>query len=195
MSTQRGNAQRTRPQAHQNTKAFKNDLHDSSSQTKLINNIDLSGVCERCKSILEWKIKYKKYKPLKAPKKCVKCEQKTVKKAYHTVCFPCAKLLNVCPKCGKNEKVIEKLISIEEQLKKDAELQKQIKLLSLRRRRTLLRYIDRLTKGTNSGFAVGEDEMRKLQEEVTKKMESLKINKDDVLDDLLDDLTDESDED
>ena len=33
--------------------------------------------------MLEWKIKYGKYKPLTVPGKCVDCLQKTVKHSYH----------------------------------------------------------------------------------------------------------------
>jgi len=49
---------------------------------------------------LEWKIKYKKYKMLKAAKNCNKCHNKTVKEAYHTVCQPCSGELAICPKCA-----------------------------------------------------------------------------------------------
>lgn len=99
MSTSKGNSVRTRPQKHQNRTSFKNDLHDTSHKTKAINSLDVNYVCSRCKSIIEWKIKYKKYKPLTAPRKCVKCEGKTVKYAYHVMCIPCVKDKKVCAKC------------------------------------------------------------------------------------------------
>lgn len=105
MSTARGNSNRNRPQKHQNRTVFKNDLHDSSHQTKLLNSLQISGVCKRCKDILDWKIKYKKYKPLTAPRKCVGCDQKTVKHAYHMLCKQCAKEKNVCAKCCKAAEV------------------------------------------------------------------------------------------
>lgn len=99
MSSQRGNANRTRPQKHQNRHVFKNDLHDTNIRTKRMNQIQITNVCNKCKSILEWKIKYKKYKVLKAPKCCNKCLQRNVKLPYHTVCHDCAKKLKMCPKC------------------------------------------------------------------------------------------------
>lgn len=105
MSTARGNSNRNRPQKHQNRTVFKNDLHDTSHRTKLINSLQINGVCQRCKDILDWKIKYKKYKPLTAPRKCVGCDQKTVKHAYHMLCTPCAKQKNVCAKCCKAAEV------------------------------------------------------------------------------------------
>lgn len=103
MSYQKGNTSRSRSQKYQNHTAFKNNLHDTSKKTKFINNIEVNDVCERCKKIIEWKIKYKKYKVLKVPMKCTKCGQKTVKHSYHNICLPCAKQNEICPKCRKKE--------------------------------------------------------------------------------------------
>uniref|UniRef100_A0A1E1WWN2 Putative hipothetical protein n=1 Tax=Amblyomma aureolatum TaxID=187763 RepID=A0A1E1WWN2_9ACAR len=103
MSTQPGNTSRTRGQKHQNATAFKNTLHDTSIHTKRILNTKTDNLCVRCKDIIEWKIKYKKYKPLTVPRKCVKCEGKTVKAAYHIMCSTCAQRLEVCAKCGDSE--------------------------------------------------------------------------------------------
>ena len=68
MSTKKGNNTK-KGQRHQNTKAFKNNLHDTSKKTKQINSLKVGGVCVRCREIIEWRKKYKKYKPLTAPKK------------------------------------------------------------------------------------------------------------------------------
>ncbi|XP_011825580.1 PREDICTED: uncharacterized protein C9orf85 homolog isoform X1 [Mandrillus leucophaeus] len=106
MSSQKGNVARSRPQKHQNTFSFKNDKFDKSVQTKKINAKLHDGVCQRCKEVLEWRVKYSKYKPLTKPKKCVKCLQKTVKDSYHIMCRPCACELEVCAKCGKKEDVV-----------------------------------------------------------------------------------------
>ncbi|ENN72914.1 hypothetical protein D910_01001 [Dendroctonus ponderosae] len=86
MSCQKGNTVRSRPQKYKNKTAFKNNLHDTSQRTKTINSISVGNVCQRCKDIIEWKIKYKKYKPLSQLKTCVKCGQKAISKAYHTIC-------------------------------------------------------------------------------------------------------------
>lgn len=73
MSTQRGGGEnRSRPQKHKNKFAFKNDLHDKTPQMKKINALNVAEVCERCKAQIEYKIKYKKYKPLSQAKTCVK---------------------------------------------------------------------------------------------------------------------------
>ncbi|KAM4850129.1 uncharacterized protein C9orf85 homolog isoform X1 [Urocitellus parryii] len=106
MSSQKGNVARSRPQKHQNTFSFKNDKFDKSAQTKKINQKLHDGVCQRCKEVLEWRVKYNKYKPLSKPKKCVKCLQKTVKDSYHIMCRPCASELEVCAKCGKKEDIV-----------------------------------------------------------------------------------------
>uniref|UniRef100_A0A8D8PN10 Uncharacterized protein C9orf85 homolog n=2 Tax=Cacopsylla melanoneura TaxID=428564 RepID=A0A8D8PN10_9HEMI len=103
MSTQRGNVNRTRPPKHRNVTAFKNNLHDTSKKIKVLNTMEFNNVCLKCKAILEWKVKYKKFKPIKAAKTCVKCNQKTIKEAYHTMCEKCAAEDKVCPKCGKDK--------------------------------------------------------------------------------------------
>ncbi|XP_027695017.1 uncharacterized protein C9orf85 homolog isoform X2 [Vombatus ursinus] len=71
MSSQRGNVARTRPQRHQNAFSFKNDKFDTSVQTKRINAKLHDGVCQHCKEVLEWRVKYSKYKPLSKPKKWI----------------------------------------------------------------------------------------------------------------------------
>jgi len=68
MSSRRGNNAK-KGQKYQNTKAFKNDLHDTSNATKQINSLVIGGVCARCREIIEWRRKFKKYKPLAAPTK------------------------------------------------------------------------------------------------------------------------------
>ncbi|XP_059128979.1 uncharacterized protein C9orf85 homolog [Peromyscus eremicus] len=106
MSSQIGNVARSRPQKHQNVFTFKNDKFDKSVQTKKINAKLHDGVCQCCKEVLEWRVKYSKYKPLSKPKKCVKCLQKIVKDSYHIMCRPCACELEVCAKCRKKEDIV-----------------------------------------------------------------------------------------
>lgn len=99
MSSSKGSNTRSRPQKHQNKTAFKNNLHDTSKKTKILNSLEVTGVCQRCKDVIEWKIKYKKYKPLAVPSKCVGCSQKAVKYAYHILCTKCASEKKHCAKC------------------------------------------------------------------------------------------------
>ncbi|XP_069694467.1 uncharacterized protein C9orf85 homolog [Periplaneta americana] len=189
MSCQRGNVKRTRPQKYKNKTSFKNDLHDTSQKTKQLNTIEIVNVCAKCKGILEWKIKYKKYKVLRAPKKCTKCEQKTVKNAYHIMCIPCADEHKVCPKCGKSEEIVKR--STPDQFKLDEEFQKLIKSLPERKRRTFLRYISQKEKKTD-----GEDskQSEKTKEEAMAKLQALRLGgeEDDDFDDF--DFSDDEDE-
>ncbi|XP_006627039.2 uncharacterized protein C9orf85 homolog [Lepisosteus oculatus] len=106
MSSQKGNVARSRPQKYQNTTAFKNNKYGTSIQLKKANAKVHDGVCQHCKDVLEWKVKYNKYKPLAQPRKCVKCLQKTVRDAYHIICKPCALRLELCAKCGKKEDIV-----------------------------------------------------------------------------------------
>ncbi|KAJ8006009.1 hypothetical protein DPEC_G00123810 [Dallia pectoralis] len=106
MSSQKGNASRSRRQKHQNTVAYKNDKYGASVQVKIANSKVHDGLCKRCKEVIEWKVKYNKYKSLTQPRTCVKCSQKTVKDAYHVICKPCAIKLELCAKCGKKEDIV-----------------------------------------------------------------------------------------
>lgn len=117
MSTSKGSSSRNRPQKYQNKTTFKNDLHDTSHRTKFLNSLEFTGVCKRCKEILDWKIKYKKYKPLTAPAKCVSCSQKTVKFAYHVLCSKCSSMKKHCAKCCKPFEVSIVLLHIYEYYK------------------------------------------------------------------------------
>ncbi|ESO05212.1 hypothetical protein HELRODRAFT_126884, partial [Helobdella robusta] len=99
MSCQRGNVTKCKRPKFMNKTAFKNNLHDTSDLIKRINELEVSSCCNRCKDVIEWKIKFNKYKPLSQPKKCVKCLQKTVKNSYYTVCLPCSEKQHICGKC------------------------------------------------------------------------------------------------
>uniref|UniRef100_A0A4W5QKD1 Guanine deaminase n=1 Tax=Hucho hucho TaxID=62062 RepID=A0A4W5QKD1_9TELE len=112
MSSQKGNASRSRGQKHQNTTAYKNDKYGASVQVKIANSKVHDGLCQRCKEVIEWKVKYNKYKSLTQPRTCVKCSQKTVKDAYHVICKPCALKLELCAKCGKKENIVIPLLSL-----------------------------------------------------------------------------------
>lgn len=100
MSSQRGNCAKSGPQKHQNTKAYRNDLHRKDKTIKVLNSLQIAGCCKRCKEVIEWKIKYNKYKPLTRPKKCVKCLQKNVTNSYFIICQNCIESQNLCGKCA-----------------------------------------------------------------------------------------------
>ncbi|XP_059406903.1 uncharacterized protein C9orf85 homolog [Carassius carassius] len=119
MSSQTENVSRSRGQKHQNVTAFKNDKYGASAQVKKAKSKVRDGLCQHCKDVLEWKVKYNKYNPLTQPRKCVKCLQKTVKDAYHIICKPCALKLELCAKCGKKEEFVIPLDKKEEEEVKD----------------------------------------------------------------------------
>ncbi|XP_074993596.1 uncharacterized protein C9orf85 homolog isoform X3 [Calonectris borealis] len=80
MSSEKGNVSRTRPQRYQNARAFRNDKYDTSARRKKINAKLHDGVCQHCKGILEWRVKFSKYKLLSKPKKC------SANPLFRTVC-------------------------------------------------------------------------------------------------------------
>jgi hypothetical protein len=68
----------------------------------------IEGVCTKCRLKVEWRFKYDKYKPLKNPGSCQDCHNKTITKAYRTLCDPCAKRRHVCSSCCLAETAPEK---------------------------------------------------------------------------------------
>ncbi|CAN0006873.1 unnamed protein product, partial [Phaeothamnion confervicola] len=98
MSTRKGGETSRKPK-HQNEFAFRHN--PKSKKTLKILAMPNEGLCRRCHAKVEWRKKYRKYKPLKNPASCNECRQKTVRAAYHTKCGPCAKAKRVCPGCGE----------------------------------------------------------------------------------------------
>lgn len=172
MSSQKGNINRSRPQKYKNRSSFKNNLHDTSHTTKFINSIQVSDVCVRCKEIIEWKIKYKKYKPLTQPTKCVKCEERTVRKAYHVLCRECGKKLKLCTKCCKPKEIIPSEPDKVEQIKLDQGMQQLLQSLPERKRRTFLRYMNKKSKDP-----ISEENTTEVQKkDLVDKLNALKVD-------------------
>lgn len=72
-----------------------------------------------------------------------RCNQKTIKRAYHVLCRPCAKEERVCAKCCKSSQEVEiepTAPTQEEENKLKMELEQLIKSLPERKRRTYLRF-------------------------------------------------------
>uniref|UniRef100_A0A182R5Q6 CG8675-PA n=1 Tax=Anopheles funestus TaxID=62324 RepID=A0A182R5Q6_ANOFN len=193
MSSKRGDTHRTRAQKHKNTYAFKNNLHDKHTPLiKLITNLNVCEVCEHCKGVIDWKIKYRKYKPLTQPKSCSKCGERKVKRAYHVICRECALASRCCAKCLKSAdeaSIIPPEPTEQEQVKLKAEMDQLIKSLSERKRRTFLRYMNRGQKKKQKGDEYDSDEdeserqkkkltaeMPRTREELLQKIEQLKLS-------------------
>ena len=78
-----------RAPAHQNTFAYKHN--PNSKKTAKILDLPNVHVCQRCHDKIEWRKKYRKYKPRTQPGKCNICLQRRVMAAYHTICDKCTK--------------------------------------------------------------------------------------------------------
>ena len=93
--------------------------------------------------------RYGKYKPLKQPAQCTRCAEKRVKSSYHILCDVCVKETGVCAKCraGDQEIVNAPQSSREEELRLQEELQREVKHLPERKRRTFIRYLAKKEKG------------------------------------------------
>lgn len=208
MSTERGNVSRKRPQKYKNRTVFKNDLHDKTPQQKKLNSLHVSEVCNRCKDIIEWKIKYKKYKPLSQAKTCTRCQQRNILKAYHVICRGCALAALVCAKClqSTGQLAFEAAqLSPVELLKLEAEMKRLTKTLPERKRRAFMRFMKRgkelsLDEREQSGTdkeEEGDEAQETVQkvphtrEELLEKLEQLKLSTNDEDDD---DYTDNEDE-
>jgi Uncharacterized conserved protein (DUF2039) len=74
--------------AHQNAFAFQHN--PKSKKTLTILALPNLHVCRRCHDKIEWRKKYRKYKPRTQPSKCNVCQQRNVLAAYHTICDKCS---------------------------------------------------------------------------------------------------------
>ena len=86
-NSQKGNNKKGRAPAHQNVYAFQHNPK-SKKTAKILNSPNIN-VCKRCFDKIEWRKKYRKYKPRSQPGKCNICEKRTVLAAYHTICTSC----------------------------------------------------------------------------------------------------------
>jgi hypothetical protein len=75
--------------AHQNKFAFYHN--PKSKKTAQIMESKISNVCLKCREKLEWRKKYRKYKPLTQPSICNICHNRNITAAYHTICYSCSR--------------------------------------------------------------------------------------------------------
>ncbi|KAJ1642063.1 hypothetical protein LPJ64_006052 [Coemansia asiatica] len=130
-------------QKYQNTFAF---THNKGSKTtKKILALPVDGLCKRCTDQIQWRKQYRKYKPLTTPKKCVWCQLKNIKKAYHVICDDCAAKKGVCAKCLSMEELVEgnNPKTPQEILKEEQELERKLASMRERQRRSYLRKLSR----------------------------------------------------
>ncbi|KYQ92581.1 hypothetical protein DLAC_06571 [Tieghemostelium lacteum] len=133
--------------------AFKHN--PGSKKTEMILALPNEGLCYKCHETIEWRKRYRRYKPLTVPGKCNKCQQKTVKRAYHSTCDDCSIKNNICAKCNEPKGIINKIVSKEEQDKEQAQIREALKSMTERQRRTFFREVE---KGKDSKDKEGEDD-------------------------------------
>lgn len=141
MSTEKGNI-RKEGQKYQNSFGFKHNKN--SMLTRKIQETPLDFLCEHCLDILEWKIKFRKYKPLSAPSKCIACELKSVYKGHRNICDKCAITNKLCTKCMQPCEVWGKPTRSSKVLRmkpKDTTFDDIVASLKERQRRTVMRKI------------------------------------------------------
>jgi len=78
-----------RAPAHQNKVAFHHN--PKSKKTEVILSSPIEHACRRCLEKLEWRKRYRKYKPRTVPGKCNICTRRNVTAAYHTICEECTR--------------------------------------------------------------------------------------------------------
>lgn len=148
-----------------------------SRKTAKIAAIPNSGVCTRCHAIIEWRKKYRKYKPITQPRKCTVCSLKKVAFAYHIVCTECARAKAICPKCTQKKDLVtddsKQAMTIEELV----ELMGAARVRE-RKRRTIIRLWERNEKSI--------EELLQMITESERKDDDLDFDDDDDFDDDVD---------
>ncbi|KCV72312.1 hypothetical protein H696_01708 [Fonticula alba] len=148
MSTRKGGVTKGAPK-HQNKTAYKHNR--ASKKTLHILSLPINGLCKSCRDVLEWRKKFRKYKPLTTPKKCVSCEQRAIREAYHVICDDCCRRDNVCSKCLKPRALVEDGgLTHAERQRLEEEERHHIQSLRERERRSYLRNKERGDKNDDN---------------------------------------------
>ena len=153
-------------QKHQNTYTYHHNKGSLVSRKILSSPLDL--LCERCLDILAWKVKFNKYHPLKTPGKCNQCQEKTIYKAYRTICDGCATKdgKKRCTKCGEEVENFAKpdaRNNPETGVKKKSPVMELVKTLKKKYQKTVYRRI-------NKGARIEYDESKGIVDEETKEV-------------------------
>eukprot|EP00760_Papus_ankaliazontas_P016860 PhM_4_TR16905/c0_g1_i1/m.26085 len=86
-------------QKHLNSTSFDPNRHRGAFRVDYDIAACTKHCCQHCTKVITWKIQYGKYRPLKDCRKCNKCDDKSVKEAYHNTCPSCCDRLRICAKC------------------------------------------------------------------------------------------------
>ncbi|KAJ2078834.1 hypothetical protein H4R24_004193 [Coemansia sp. RSA 988] len=138
----RGSGAKKGPPKYQNKFAYSHNRGSKKTQTILALPVD--GLCRRCTDQIQWRKQYRKYKPLTAPRKCVGCELKKVRKAYHVLCDDCARDKGVCAKCAEKAEIIDEGPKTSQETAKEKQtVEQRLAGMRERQRRTYLRKLER----------------------------------------------------
>ena len=130
-------------QKYHNKTGFK--LKFKTDKINLRENTNIDRVCERCYEKIQWKLKFGKYKPLKNPGKCQKCERKKVIKPYRILCNSCADENKACAKCGQVKKMhpeSQKDANKISEMKRKQEFDRYMSMMQERSRRKIQRLME-----------------------------------------------------
>jgi len=181
-----------RAPAHQNKFAFHHNPK-SKKTDKILASPNLH-VCQKCHDKIEWRKKYRKYKPLTQPKTCNICKLKKIKFAYHTICGDCHISSDRTPKkmcriCTKEPILSNSTISKQEGME---EVRQQFleechkgdtTQLTLRETKRLERKMERhLEREDTSSRKTNENDDRsseKVELELSKDMNNIRVHDDD----------------
>jgi len=152
MSTRSGENKRARSQKHQNKTAWNAyDKFKTDPKSKIASGVTVTNCCSKCTEVIDWKIRYGKYKPLTKPAKCTRCSERRIKSAYHILCISCVELTGNCAKCGQKEELVNQPEPTKVEADRlAAEIQKETKALPERKRRSFLRYLRQQEKKANN---------------------------------------------
>eukprot|EP01022_Parablepharisma_sp_SALTPOND_P017692 TRINITY_DN2876_c0_g1_i1.p1 TRINITY_DN2876_c0_g1~~TRINITY_DN2876_c0_g1_i1.p1 ORF type:complete len:865 (-),score=62.86 TRINITY_DN2876_c0_g1_i1:2524-5118(-) len=157
-------------QKHQNVYKFRANKY--SKKTKALAATPLDHLCKRCYEKVKWKLMYHKYKPRKEPGKCLKCESKSVTKAYRAICDICASRYKICSKCGEK---LDEFYHVGPIMTKQQKLDKVEEILATVKEREKRSIIRGILKGEIDYDPVkglvytGKDEKDKKSVELTRK--------------------------
>ncbi|KAI6660673.1 hypothetical protein LOD99_10353 [Oopsacas minuta] len=136
-------------QKYQNTRTYTvcSRLATLTPQQQSIKDTEVTGLCKRCTEIIQWKIKYGKYKALSVPKKCLNCGMKSVTRAYFTICKECADDKGCCGKCQGDNAIGSFPESKDVKVKELNYLKEEMRYMKERERRKLVREMNKSSKG------------------------------------------------
>ncbi|EFA85838.1 hypothetical protein PPL_01069 [Heterostelium album PN500] len=114
-----------------------------SKKTAHILSLPNEGLCYTCHETIEWRKRYRRYKPLTVAARCCRCGEKSVKRAYHEICDECAVDLGVCAKCQKVKEIIAERTDKKKEIEEQNQIRESLKYMTESDRRTFFRLAEK----------------------------------------------------